>query len=132
MCVTSNRNRDSEASTLPAWQRAKGTRYFILMPADSNEFVILGITTDGKPFRPSDWAERLAGVMSSFGGGRLGYSPYCFPVTSNNVRSVVVNAKLKEIEPMAYGFLLNFARDNELQVRHGRDKPRDPPAAPKA
>jgi hypothetical protein len=27
--------------------------------------------------------------------------------------------------------LLNFARDNELQVRHGRDKPRDPPAAPK-
>ena len=43
-------------------------------------------------------------------------------------RSVVVNAKLKEIEPMAYGFLLNFALDNEMQVRHGRDKPRDPPA----
>lgn len=97
------------------------------MPADSNEFVILGITTDGKTFRPSDWAERLAGVMSSFGGGRLGYSPYCFPVTANNIKSVVVNSKLKEIEPMAYGFLLNFARDNELQVRTGRDKPRDAP-----
>lgn len=102
-----------------------GSPYFFFMQVDSNEFVILGITTEGKAFRPSDWAERLAGVMSSFGGGRLGYSPYCFPITSNNIKSVVVNAKLKEIEPMAYGFLLNFARDNELQVRHGRDRPRD-------
>ena len=99
------------------------------MPVDSNEFVILGITTDGTTFRPSDWAERLAGVMSSFGGGRLGYSPYCYPVTANNVKSVVVHLKLKDIEPMAYGFLLNFARDNDLQMRQGRDKSRDPPAA---
>jgi hypothetical protein len=106
-------------------QGAKGRLHFIYMPVYSNEFVILGITTEGKTFRPSDWAERLAGVMSSFGGGRLGYSPYCYPITSNNIKSVVVNAKLKAIEPMAYGFLLNFARDNELQVRHGRDKPRD-------
>ncbi len=26
------------------------------------EFVIEGTTRDGKPFRPSDWAERLCGV----------------------------------------------------------------------
>ena len=32
------------------------------------EFVIQGLTNDGKPFRPSDWAERLCGVMSAFGG----------------------------------------------------------------
>ncbi|MBL8384765.1 MAG: DUF3579 domain-containing protein [Burkholderiales bacterium] len=95
------------------------------MSVDSKEFVIMGITLDGKPFRPSDWAERLAGVMSSFGGGRLGYSPYCYPITSNNVKSVVVHADLYEIEPMAHKFLLNFARDNELQVRKGRDQPRD-------
>lgn len=101
------------------------------MPVESSEFVILGVTTGGKAFRPSDWAERLAGVMSSFGGGRLGYSPYCYPVTSNNVRCVVVNAKLRDIEPMAYTFLLNFARDNELQVRQGRDTPRDRPAVPR-
>ena len=32
----------------------------------ASEFFILGLTTDGKQFRPSDWADRLCGVMSCF------------------------------------------------------------------
>jgi hypothetical protein len=85
------------------------------------EFVILGVTGDGKPFRPSDWAERLCGVMSAFGGDhRMQYSPYVHPVTANGVRCVVVDVRLEEIEPMAYRFLLSFAKDNELKVRDGR------------
>jgi hypothetical protein len=32
--------------------------------------------------------------------------------------------RLKDIEPMAYNFLLNFAKDNELQVRRGRGEER--------
>ena len=41
------------------------------MSSARTQFFIQGITRDGKTFRPSDWAERLAGVMSSFrpGGG---------------------------------------------------------------
>jgi len=35
-----------------------------------------------------------------------------------------VDIRLKEIEPMAYSFLLNFAKDNELQVRPGRGEKR--------
>jgi hypothetical protein len=85
------------------------------------EFVILGVTADGKPFRPSDWAERLCGVMSAFGGDhRMQYSPYVHPVTSNGIRCVVVDLRLEELEPMAYRFLLSFAKDNELKVRDGR------------
>lgn len=96
------------------------------MAAESLEIVIMGSTLDGKPFRPSDWAERLAGCVSSFGGdGRLGYSPYCFPITSAGVRCVVVDVRLKELEPMAHAFLLNFAKDNELKTRPGRIKERD-------
>ena len=30
-------------------------------------FIIVGLTLDGKKFRPSDWAERLCGIMSAFG-----------------------------------------------------------------
>ena len=46
------------------------------------EFVIQGITLDGKPFRPSDWAERLCGVMAAFGGDhRMQYSPFVHPIT---------------------------------------------------
>ncbi|HYG56130.1 MAG TPA: DUF3579 domain-containing protein [Burkholderiales bacterium] len=85
------------------------------------ELVIQGVTTDGKPFRPSDWAERLCGVMSAFGGDhRMQYSPFVHPVTSNGVRCVVVDRRLEALEPMAYRFLLNFARDNELRTRDGR------------
>jgi hypothetical protein len=85
------------------------------------EFVIQGVTRDGKTFRPSDWAERLCGVMAAFGGDhRMQYSPFVHPVTANGVRCVVVDVRLEEVEPMAYRFLLNFAKDNELKVRDGR------------
>jgi hypothetical protein len=85
------------------------------------EFVIVGVTADGKPFRPSDWAERLCGVMSAFGSdNRMQYSPFVHPVTANGVRCVVVDVRLEQVEPMAYRFLLSFARDNELQTRDGR------------
>ena len=85
------------------------------------EFVIVGTTLDGKTFRPSDWAERLCGVMSAFGGdNRMTYSPFVHPIAAGGVRCVVVDKRLEAIEPMAYRFLLNFAKDNELQVRDGR------------
>jgi hypothetical protein len=89
----------------------------------ASEFFILGLTTDGKQFRPSDWAERLCGVMSCFrpegSGGRnahLQYSPLVRPIMINGVRAVVVSETLREIEPMAYNFVVEFAKDNKLQV----------------
>ena len=86
-----------------------------------DEFLIKGLTAEGKPFRPSDWAERLCGVMSAFGSdGRMQYSPYVYPITAAGLKCVVVDLYLCEIEPMAYNFLVNFAKENELQVRPGR------------
>ena len=85
------------------------------------EFVIQGVTLEGKPFRPSDWAERLCGVMAAFGGDhRMQYSPYVHPINAAGVRCVVVDRRLEELEPMAYRFLLSFAKDNELKTRDGR------------
>jgi hypothetical protein len=90
----------------------------------AREVFIQGLTQDGRPFRPSDWAERLAGAMSCFrpGGVRggigayIGYSPYCVPRVINGVKCVIVNEKLKDIELMAWDFVMNFAKDNNLQV----------------
>jgi hypothetical protein len=91
------------------------------MSEEVDEFVIKGLTEAGKPFRPSDWAERLCGVMSAFGSdGRMQYSPYVYPITAAGLKCVVVDHELGEIEPMAYNFLVNFAKENELQVRPGR------------
>ncbi len=88
-----------------------------------DEFFILGITSTGQQFRPSDWADRLCGVMSCFrpegSGGpnaHLKFSPYVQPTMLNGVRAVVVNNDLQKIEPLAYHFVRNFAKDNDLQV----------------
>ncbi len=90
------------------------------------EFFIQGVTLAGRTFRPSDWSERLAGALSSFrpksgqhGGGigaHIGYSPYCVPRVIDGTKCVIVNEALRDLEPMAWDFVMNFARDNELQV----------------
>jgi hypothetical protein len=88
----------------------------------ARQVFIQGVTLDGRTFRPSDWAERLAGVMSQFrpGGARpgshLGYSPWCVPTTLGSVKCVVVHSDLQAHEPMAWDFVMNFARDNQLQT----------------
>ena len=87
-------------------------------------YTIQGVTREGAPFRPSDWAERLAGAMSCFRpegvqggiGAFIGYSPYCVPRLIGGVKCVIVNEALRGIEPMAWDFVMNFARDNQLRV----------------
>ena len=92
--------------------------------SSQRQVFIQGITREGRTFRPSDWAERLAGAMSSFRpggntggiGAFIGYSPYCFPRVIDGVKCVIVSEELRGIEPMAWDFVMNFARDNDLQV----------------
>lgn len=85
------------------------------------QLIIHGLTLDGQRFRPSDWAERLAGVLSQFRpagsiGGHLTYSPYAVPVVLDGVRCVVVDHRLRELEPLAWKFVCDFAADNKLQT----------------
>ncbi len=88
------------------------------MPTKVESFIIVGLTLEGKKFRPSDWAERLCGIMSAFGSdNRMTYSPYVRPgCTLEGYPNVVVDARLHDIEPLAYKFLTNFAKDNNLKV----------------
>ena len=90
------------------------------MEISASDLIIKGVTTVGRRFRPSDWAERLSGVMSEFGvDNRVSYSPYVRPVVLEGVNCVVVSKKLKEVDPRAFRFLLDFARDNDLTVIDG-------------
>ena len=85
-------------------------------------FMIVGMTSSGRGFRPSDWADRLAGVMAGFqppGSGprsHLHYSPFVVPALFGQHKCVRVDPAIAEVEPMALAFLLNFARDNDLQL----------------
>ena len=93
------------------------------------EFFIQGITKDGKKFRPSDWSERLAGVMACFGPGasgpnaRLKYSLYVRPTMLGDLKCVILDSRLRDIEPMAFDFVLNFAKDNNLVVTEACELP---------
>ena len=93
-----------------------------MVSPSAKEVFILGVTQNGRTFRPSDWAERLAGVMSSFRpggavpGSHLSYSPWCVPNTIDGNKCVITHTDLRDAEPMAWDFVMNFARDNELKV----------------
>lgn len=88
----------------------------------AESFVILGKTSGGRAFRPSDWADRLCGVMAQYRPGargpqsHLSYSPYVMPGNHADIKCVFVDGRLNQLEPMAYTFLVNFAHDNDLQV----------------
>ncbi|MCE9659156.1 MAG: DUF3579 domain-containing protein [Burkholderiales bacterium] len=124
---------DSKAGIRPRWRgccgaaaagRAGDNRFELTLHrvAEPRVVFIQGVTKEGKTFRPSDWAERLAGAMSCFrpdgsGSGRvIGYSPYCVPRDIGGVKGVLVNAEVRELEPMAWDFVMHFARDNNLVV----------------
>ena len=129
------------AARWPAWLRAGAGRHVAAIPSMTvsrpRQVFIQGITREGRTFRPSDWAERLAGAMSCFRpggvqggiGAHIGYSPYCVPRLVDGVKCVIVSEELKGVEPMAWDFVMNFARDNNLQVVDACLLPDPPPSA---
>jgi len=93
--------------------------------AFAGEVVIKGITSNGRPFRPSDWAERLAGVASCVGcDNRLNFSVNVRPVTRDGIRCVVVNRALEREDARLFRFLMDFARQNDLTLCEGRQSER--------
>ena len=61
----------------------------------------------------------------------IGYSPYVRPVMVGDVKCVVVDERLKDLEPLAFKFVMGFAADNQLAVFEGcsvPDAPKPPPA----
>ncbi|MFA7623390.1 MAG: DUF3579 domain-containing protein [Pusillimonas sp.] len=95
------------------------------------QLIIFGVTETGQRFRPSDWAERLAGVMSQFRPpgtrkDRLSYSPYVYPTYIDGVRCVVVDHRLRALEPLAWAFVVDFAKSNQLKTQERQGPPQRP------
>lgn len=83
----------------------------------NKEIIIQGLTRAGKPFRPSDWVDRMCSTYASFGPDRkLRYSPYLKPRVINGVRCLAVDAKLKDVNPEGYAQLMHFAEENQLNI----------------
>ena len=87
-----------------------------------SDLIIKGLTLNGQQFRPSDWSDRLCGVMSAFGADeQLRYSPLVTPALRDGLRCVIVRRELAALEPRLFRFFLSFAVDNELQITFDAD-----------
>jgi hypothetical protein len=83
----------------------------------SGEIIIEGNTRAGKPFRPSDWVDRMCSTYATFGEDRkLKYSPYLKPKVVNGVRCLAVDLRLKTVNPEGYAQLMHFADENQLNI----------------
>tara|TARA_R110000868_G_scaffold6263_1_gene35732 strand:+ start:7699 stop:7992 length:294 start_codon:yes stop_codon:yes gene_type:complete len=80
--------------------------------------VIIGITTDGKKFRPSDWAERTCGVLSAFRNHRISYSPLLKPAIIQGHKSIIIDSRLEQMHAEIYKSILYFAHSNNLVTKH--------------
>lgn len=79
--------------------------------------IIQGITNQGLPFRPSNWAESLCGYLAHLGNRRRPhYSPYIHIRFLPGEKSLMVEPGLWETNPKSYEFLLSFARNNDLKM----------------
>ena len=89
--------------------------------ADTENWVIRGVTDDGRKLRPSDWIERLSSTLASFGEDqRLQYSKAVAPCTIDGEKCLVVARNLQDINPVAYDFVMGFAKSNQLSIREDR------------
>ncbi len=81
-----------------------------------DELIIEGLTTDGVKFRPSDWVDRLCGMLAAFDNQKMSYSPYLRPLLYKNMNCVAVKKTLQEQNPNVFNFIMQFATDNNLIV----------------
>lgn len=82
--------------------------------------IIQGVTADGKKFRPSDWAERMSGMMSTFGDDhRIHYSPQLRPISHEGVKCIALDTTLRNSNPEIYNQILEFAERNNLTIING-------------
>jgi len=50
------------------------------------------------------------------GDPRFTYSPYARPVLIAKVKCVVIDTRLRDLDPRALDFVMNFAKDNGLPI----------------
>lgn len=81
-----------------------------------DEIIIEGLTKDGFKFRPSDWVDRLCGMLAGFEQQKVSYSPYLRPMLYNDMQCVAVKKDLQQHNPNAFKFIMQFANDNNLVV----------------
>ena len=81
-------------------------------------FIILGVTSKGKKFRPSDWSCRLAGPYGKVEQNVVRYSPDVQPINGGDYPGVRVHS----CDPKVTKYLEAFAEANDLVIVRDDEK----------
>ncbi|MBW5802380.1 DUF3579 domain-containing protein [Coxiella endosymbiont of Ornithodoros amblus] len=87
-----------------------------IMKNKNSKIIIEGVTESGETFRPSDWAERMSGNLSTFHKHRIHYSPMLQPSMKSGHKCVVIDPHLKQSNPKLYDSIIKFAKANKLRI----------------
>jgi hypothetical protein len=83
------------------------------------------MTRSGRKFRPSDWAERMSGALSTFGRDhRIHYSPMLKPLTIDGVKCLAIDPALKDTHPEMFAYIMGWANNNDLNIIDTEDAKR--------
>lgn len=81
------------------------------------KIIIEGKTHAGRKFRPSDWAERMSGALSTFGRDqRIRYSPMLQPLIIDGIKCIAIDPKMQDQFPEMYSYIMGWADNNDLIV----------------
>ena len=91
------------------------------MPDSANYLVISSVLENGKKFRPSDWIDRISSAFASIDhSNRLHFSPCVQPCMIEGEKCLVVSRHLEDLDPVAYRYVIDFARANQLCIKVDR------------
>ena len=90
------------------------------------KIIIEGVTESGRKFRPSDWAERMSGALSTFGRDqRIQYSPMLQPMTLNGIKCITIDPQMKDSYPEMYSYIMRWVELNQLKVTEVDEGPEE-------
>ncbi len=79
-------------------------------------WLVEGTMQNGRTFRPSDWVDRVSGVLAKFGADhRLRYGAVR-PCYVKGKKCLLVQKTLERDDPVAFEYVSTFVRTNGLQM----------------
>ena len=83
-----------------------------------DHIVVVGVSPEGKVFRPTNWPERIAGLLSTFEGHRIHYSPLLRPgQTKEGFGCIIMSTELLHHNKALYDYVISFSKENNLTLQ---------------
>lgn len=85
--------------------------------AEHCKYIIEGVTEEGHKFRPSDWIDRIASMMASYGKSqRLVYSSLLHPELYKGTKCLIIDTELEVKNPGMFEYVMHFVKSNNLKM----------------